>query len=77
MIVKDLMAFLEHNAKPSDEVVIAKETHAMGSSGTGMYGTGEMELYKIEAVAFMKADTLGSFGELEQLDRVEISIEED
>jgi hypothetical protein len=77
MTVKELMILLGRSANPSDEVVITREVQAMGSSETGIYGTGEMELHKIESVAFMKADPLGSFDELERLDRVELSIEED
>ena len=76
MTVKDLMVFLQQRANPTDEVVIATELQAMGSSKTGMYGTGRVELHKIESVAFMKADTLASFDELEQLDRVELLSEE-
>ena len=69
MIVGDLLKFLQ-DIDPTTEIVIARDSYAMGSSQTGLYESGT-ELHKICEVKFMEADTLAGLGEFEEINRVE------
>ena len=69
MIVKELLEILQ-GVNPTTQIVIARESHAMGSSQTGMY---EIDILRtIKEAKFMEADTLAGLDELEKVNRIEL-----